>query len=274
MSSSDLLAADAVLGVVGSQTGASLMSGERSRKLDAGMGTLISMTKKEAAMAKRCKQSCKPTRTGNPRIRNKVSCKCLVPSGAAAKAKGICYPRKGSDGKMHDTVMVQGTYRTGARAGTQYTRCVKAGGQTAKEQLRGDACGTGKVLKKYTTKVPDVYGTPRADGSYRMRTVQASRCVKAVGAMKDCPANQVIVQAPQRGTLPDGTPYSTMAKRCVLPATAEKKGYRVLARGTLPVKQYINAVAMSVGSSAPKAKSFKAKSPKAPKAKSPKSRRR
>lgn len=274
-----MAAADAIMGVVGSQTAASLMSGRRSKKLGAGMATMVSMTKKKArqmsgtkmptrrtngssstllaerqfmptVMDSRITALTRPKRGGGggrnrrvnwsssglPRVYSKPS----TMSGrkrrmsAAAKDK-VCRPKMGKDGTLYQTVMKTGTYQTGKRQGRPYSRCVKAGGQSAKDAMGIRGCPVGQVLKTYTTRVP----VSRRKGDTRMKTVQAQRCIKAVGAIKNCPSNQVIVQYRQTGRVgPAGQKrsYDTLAKKCVLPATAAKRGYVVLGAGTLPVR--------------------------------------
>lgn len=166
----------------------------------------------------------------NPRrpIQDKATCKCYAEGSDAARRAGICLPRTGTrNGRpyTYETVPVPNK-----RGGIS---CVKAGGSKAKATLGGvKACPEGKVLKKYRTRVPT--------GDGMMRAVEATRCVKAVGAMKDCPTNQVVALVPH--------PREGDQRRCVLPATASKKGYRVLKAGTLPERVYsVRRPAMSPG---------------------------
>jgi len=225
------------MGAVGSQTAASLVMKNRSSKLAAGLPTMVSLTRRHlrkmpARLPKKgkgCGEPCAPTRKGAQRVRSKTTCKCVVPGGQAARKEGICGPRKFSNG-VHETVLVTGRYTTGRRAGKTYSRCVKAGGSTAKELGTSKGCPAGKILKSYTTQVPT------ADG--RMKTVQAKRCVKAVGALKDCAANLVLATKVQDGVTPQGRPYSKRVTKCVTPQTASKGGYTVVRQGSLPVKAY------------------------------------
>lgn len=255
-----MAAADAIMGVVGSQTAASLMSGRRSKKLGAGMATMVSMTKKKARQMSGTKM---PTRRTNGSASTLLAERQFMPTimdsritaltrpkrvrkpstmsgrkrrmSAAKKKDTVCRPKMGKDGTLYQTVMKTGTYQTGKRQGRPYNRCVKAGGQAAKDAMGIRGCPVGQVLKTYTTRVP----VSRRKGDTRMKTVQAQRCIKAVGAIKNCPSNQVIVQYRQTGRVgPAGQKrsYDTLAKKCVLPATAAKKGYVVLGAGTLPVR--------------------------------------
>lgn len=291
-STTDLAAG--VLGVVGSETAASLVTKPKSDKLGAGMETMVSLTRKKMRKvrgspglrvnwsgdgipisAKRrsrsmgggghrnmrvnwsgpglpgrhmssrrthstrashatkahCGAPCAPTRKGTPRVRSTTPpCKCLVPHQKAARAAGICTPRRGRDGKVYETVPVLRNGRT---------RCVKAGGKVAKDHAGPRACPSGKTLITYTTRVP----TSRRPGA-PTRTVTAQRCVKAVGQHKDCPANQVIVSVRQTGQI-RGRPYSKMVQRCVRKATFDKdqsrngpKRFTLVRAGSLPVKAF------------------------------------
>ena len=292
-----MAAADAIMGVVGSQTAASLMSGRRSQKLGAGMATMVSMTKKKArkmstyskaptrrtgasasnlllerqfmptSMDQRVTRVAKRSQKGGGGYHNRrvnwsgtglPGRRRMTSAGGAARkrttakrttkrtaAEKVCRPVVGKDGKAHQTVLKVGTYQTGKRRGLPYHRCVKAGGQAAKEVLGIKGCPTGQTLKTYTTRVP----VSRQKGDTRMRQVKAQRCIKAVGAIKNCPANQVIIQYRQKGRVgPRGQTkeYNTVAKKCVLPSTAAKKGYQVLGVGTLPVRRSPR-LAMSMG---------------------------
>lgn len=148
---------------------------------------------------------CKPTPKGTPRVR--IGGKCLATTGAAARAAGVCAPRRGKDGVVRQTVAVKTL-----RAGVPVNRCVVAGGQAARDLLRGNAaCPTGKVLKKYMARIP---------GS--TTKVPASRCVKARGQYKNCRVGLVIAHS----TAVEG-------RVCVKPETAAARGYKVLGKGTL-----------------------------------------
>jgi hypothetical protein len=329
-----MVAADAVLGVVGSQTAASLMSGGRSKKLGAGMATMVSLTKGKMATkaphrplsaSKRLLHTQRLTRadekafraaTRGPRkstkgrmsatkgrkratatlrgnglvanwsgagvpyrvgagrmsarmsakgrmstrgmsargmsasactkpcpankVRNPKSCRCVKAGGDAARKLGICTPRIDAHGRKYETVLVTGTYKSGARRGKAFSRCVKAGGGAARDALGAKGCPVGKVLKSYTARVP----TPGGG----MRSVRASRCIKATGALKDCPANQVVVSVRASGVAPNGRPWAKNVKRCVTKATAAKKGYNVVKQGTLPVRKYARITSRKVNS--------------------------
>lgn len=120
----------------------------------------------------------------------------------------------------------------GSRAGqlVDAVQCVKAGGRAAKRKLQERGCAPGKVLKVYV------------NGN--------RRCVKAVGDLKDCPVNLVVGEKVQSGVAKrkvrdaDGAervvqhPWTKAVKRCVKPATATARGYRVLRQGGQPLKPY------------------------------------
>lgn len=250
------LAVDAIMANVGSQTEASLVSKSRSSKLGAGLPTLVSMTKSKAStMSGMAPRKRRQTRTRKPAARrngqgykvnwsgsglpsvggggcvktcppkrpvlHKETCKCYANGSAALRKMGVCTPRVNKQGKVIETVyaFVDGKHR-----------CLKAGGSTAKAKLSGkDSCPVGKVLKRYTAMVPQ-----KVNGVWTQVARPATRCVKAVGEFKDCPVNQVLVQVPGRGALAG----KSKTQRCVLPKTAAKKGYEVVRRGTLPIKEY------------------------------------
>jgi hypothetical protein len=158
-------------------------------------------------------------------IRSTVApCRCLKPSGAAAKAQGICPVRKGKDGKEYHTVLV--TSADGKR------RCVKAGGAAAKQHLKGNAaCPPGKVLKSYTATIRGV-------------RVPAKRCVfPQTKEAKKCPVNQVLAQKTTMGHGHFAGERVTVV-RCVLPKTAAKKnsGWTVLSQGTQPMRRVVPGV--------------------------------
>lgn len=199
-----------------------------------GAGVMSTRRIKSATSKAACGTACGPSaRTRAPRIRDPETCKCLVVGGQAARKVVGCEPRMGKNGKFYETVAV--------KSASGSIRCVKAGGQAAKRDLGGaKACPAGKTLKTYTTTVPT------ADGGRRQ--VQATRCVKPTGTMKDCPANQVLVSVPGKGM---ARGYDV--RRCVLPKTAEKKGFAVIKKGTMPVRHKVTQVtaqgrlAMSLG---------------------------
>jgi hypothetical protein len=252
---SSSLAVGALMAQMGTQTNISMLEKGRSDKLGAGMDTMVEMVKakvvksgkksggkkksgskksggkkksgskksgsKGGSKGSKCGAPCALSKTGMIRVRTtSPPCRCLVPNGRAARAEGICPAGK---------VAVTGVYKSGSRAGLQYTRCIKQGGSTAKRMLGQEGCPPGKVLKEYVS----------ASGM-----VTARRCVKASArsGQKNCPANQVIVEVRQSGRTPvlkstrKSYNYDRMVLRCVLPKTAAMKGYRVVGQGTLPVK--------------------------------------
>lgn len=155
-----------------------------------------------------CGEPCTASRGGLARLRNKKSCKCLVPGGAAAKKRGICPAGK---------TMYTGTYKQGTkRAGQTFTRCVKASGLTAKAM---GVCPQGKMLVPWTGKVPD----PERPG--KTMTATGTRCVKDPN-FKDCPRTKVLVMA-QRRDSKTGTTKSV--KRCVTEQTAQRRKYTIMA---------------------------------------------
>ena len=188
---------------------------------------------KKASSKAACGSACGPSsRTRRPRVRDPVTCKCMVLDGQAARKAVGCAPRMGKNGKMYETVAV--------KSASGSIRCIKAGGATAKKALGQKACPAGKTLKTYRTTVPTANGG--------RRSVNATRCVKAVGEDKDCPANQVLVMANGKGVT-----KNKRVQRCVLPETAAKKGLQIVRRGTLPIRPKITQVtaqgrpAMSLG---------------------------
>lgn len=179
----------------------------------------------------KCTDPCTATRKGAPRVREHKTCKCLASGGDALRKKGVCTPRRGRDGKMYETVFAGG-------------RCLKAGGAAAKAALPGSAaCPVGKVLKRYTTQVPLV--DPYSGQVLEMRRVPATRCVKAVGDLKDCPKGKVLVSVPSSGTTPGGVGWRKDVARCMLRQTAMKKGYNFIAGG-LRVPGYTPAQSIGV----------------------------
>lgn len=282
------MVAGAVLANVGSPTAVSLTTKRRSAKLGAGMETMVAMTRghmspkhmspkhmsskrrgrqtktgpkgertlrggggygnrmvnwsKDGLPGRRMKpaqrtssgECAKPCANPKRPVQDKKTCKCYAEGSAAARQAGICLPRTGTrNGKPY-------TYETvpmkNKRGGIS---CVKAGGSTAKEALGAKACPPGQVIKPYTTRVPVL---DRETGTWtgQLRSVSATRCVKAVGDRKDCPTNQVLAVVPHAREGPQ--------KRCVLAATAAKKGYQVLKTGSLPQRAYrVHRPAMSPG---------------------------
>lgn len=249
-SPTDSQTVDAVMAVAPRRVAMSLASKGYSKSAGAGMETLVKDTKrqykrmrkledrptkktttkqaaKEKAVMKafvrgpkvsaKCTDPCTATRTGTPRVREHTSCKCLAAGGSALRKLGVCTPRADKKGKMYETVFSRG-------------RCLKAGGAAAKASLQGSAaCPVGKVLKRYTTQVPLV--DPYTGRVLEMRTVDATRCVKAVGDLKDCPKGKVLVSVPSRGTTPGGVGWRKDVARCMLRRTAMKKGYSFIAGG-------------------------------------------
>lgn len=289
-STSSLVAGDAVLGVVGSQTAASLVSGRRSKKLQAGMDTMVSLTKKKARAMSRTSSTASSRKSTATRksTRSTASSKSRKSTGsrrstatrkstgsrrstasrkstgsrrkpAAAKKPKVCRPKQGTrthvykikdrsgkvistrrvrDKYVYETVAVTRKYKSGPRTGRTYTTCVKAGGSAAKNTLGTAGCPRGTTLRAYRQKVPVV-----RNGVKTHRIVDARRCVKARGQLKDCPANQVVVQKPGVG------------KICVLPKTAAMRGYPVIKAGTLPVRRRPRAAAGTARKAAPRRRS-------------------
>lgn len=182
-----------------------------------------------------CEGPCPTTKKGVKRVRvpnpKKGGCKCMSIDSRNARAAGICPMRKDRrTGQMVQTVAIK-SKKDGA------IRCVKAGGAAAKKAALGDrACPEGKYLKTYQARVP------LGKGKTGTRIVTAKRCVKAVGANKDCPSTQVLVEVMGKGVA-----AGRMIRRCVTPKTAAAKGYRIVARGTLPARRYSRTPATSPG---------------------------
>lgn len=215
------LVAGAVMGAVGSQTAASLASGRKSKKLGAGMATMVSLTRRKLP-------------GGSVSPSDRLLYKQFQSRELDRHFKGItkvrgqkvCAPRKGKDGTVYETVPKTGVYATGKLAGQQYTRCVKAGGAAAKEKRSDKACGAGQVLIRYTTTVPN-----KETGGKRV--VDATRCVKAQGKHKDCFTDQVLVRAMASGRTPQGKAWSKMVQKCMDPKAAAQRAYPVVRQGTL-----------------------------------------
>jgi hypothetical protein len=225
--------AGGVLSAVGSQTAASLTSKRRSSKLQAGMPTMISLTRGELRKFKDCKNTC--TNPKRP-VQDKETCKCYSANSKVLRQKGICLPVE-RDGRMVDRVAapVMRRITRGPRAGqlVQTTQCILAGKRTAKKKLGEAGCPSGKVLKTY----------PNGN----------KRCVKANAAneLKDCPANLVLARQRTSGQA-FGKPWTKDVVRCITAKTAARGGkngpYTVIRQGTLPVKPYrMSKVAMSPG---------------------------
>lgn len=249
----------AILEQVGTPTAMSLQLKRRSSKLDAGMPTLVDMTRaklrkvpargrKMPARRRGVKPStrklesqrmtvameravrwasrirkpglvgaCKPCTNPKRPVQHKETCRCYAAGSAALRKQGVCAPktvtRRGKTITEH--------YVHAVVAGKH--RCLKAGGQKAKQVLGAAGCPPGKVLKTVKRR------NPRTGA-----LVNGQQCVKAVGAYKDCPANQVIVSVRASGVVA-GRPWSRTVQRCVTAKTAAKKGYNVVRAGTLPV---------------------------------------
>lgn len=209
---SDSMVAAAVIANVGTETGFSLMRG-KSKKLGAGMGTMIQETKKKLRATSSKKKTAADGGCDKKICTRKRpvlhGCRCYTEGSAALRKKGVCTPKVSpKTGKLQHYVHV---YSKGAH------RCVKAGGATAKELLGEAGCPPGKILSTATRRVP----TP--DG--RMVQRQTSRCVFPRGGyaeFKECHVGKVLVQMPD---------YSY---RCLLPKTAAAQGYKVLKQGVVP----------------------------------------
>lgn len=203
------LVAQAVMANVGTATMGSLQKG-RSRKLGAGMGTMIEKTRRAAGAASGGSGGCKPCPATRP-IQDKATCKCYKEGSAAGRKAGICPP------KMVKGRIVHYVYAT-TPSGQQ--RCLKAGGPTAKALLGKAACPPGKVMVRYQARVP----ASKMPGS-RMKAVTASRCVNPTGrysSLKSCTTDKVLAMVPTK---------AGPQRRCVLPKTAAAKGYSVVRQG-------------------------------------------
>lgn len=217
-SPSTSLVAGAVLGEVGSQTAQSLVSGRRSRQLQAGMDTMVSLTRRELRKTKDCKAGCP-----NPKrpVQDKATCKCYSANSDVLRKKGICAPVM-KQGRVVERVAVP-VIRVAKGQRVQTMQCVLAGKRAAKKKLGEAGCPSGKFLKRYP------------DGS--------SRCVKATASngKKDCAANLVLAEQRLSGTT-FGKSWTKSVVRCVSAKTAARGGkngpYRVIRQGTLPVKPY------------------------------------
>lgn len=264
-------AVSAIIKNVGTSTAVSLAKG-KSKRLGAGMASMVSMVKERAGRSTRAVHSgagkhygarkahthakethrvaagktCTKTCPAKRPVLSKLSCRCYAPKSAAARKAGVCLPRVGKDGRRYETVLKKGTYGPGSKMqGKTYHRCVKAGSSTAKAALHTQGCPSGKVLVQAPRKVPQWTGPKgsrrRLTGPGATKTVMTQRCIFPRGSkhdsIKDCPMDKVLAQ--MRG-----------GKRCVKRSTATAKGYPVVRAGTLPIKTFRvsrRGVAMSMG---------------------------
>lgn len=216
-----------------------------ARKMSSRKMSSRKMSSSKTSGGSQCGATCPPTAKGAMRVRLTGSCKCVVPGGKAAREAGVCLPRplRTRTGYMYKNGSPV-TYETVAVPnGRGGFSCVKAGGSVAKKELGKHGCPPGKTMK--TVRLS---GGAARDG---YRTGQ--RCVKAVGALKDCRENQVLAMVPYKGgslTNPKTGVKSTFSAgtsaRCVLSKTASKHGYRVIRQGTLAAHTFVRP-AMSMG---------------------------
>ena len=98
-------------------------------------------------------------------------------------------------------------------------RCLKAGGATAKRVLGAAGCPPDKVFLMSGGKMRCV----RAGGA----TAKA-----ALGA-KGCRAGQVLAEGRKTGVMPakmGGHRYDKIVRMCLTPATAQRRGWRIVSR--------------------------------------------
>lgn len=156
--------------------------------------------------------ACKRCPAAQP-ILDKSTCQCYTRDSDAARKQGICPDKRRSNGRIVHFVaaLVRGSHR-----------CLIAGGKAAKQYLGNEACPPGKALATVRRSVP------LFPGSTQRTTKTIQQCVRPRGKysrLKDCPQNQVLVEMPRM-----------MGRRCVMPSTATKRGYRFVSQGTLPIR--------------------------------------
>lgn len=158
---SDSAIASAVMRNVGTDTQVSLATKRRSKKLGAGMETMVALTKDQMAMQKVCRPR-KGTKQGRPYTYE------TVPMERGGKIRCVK-----AGGKLAKEVL--GT--AGCPAGKvlkPFSRCLPDS-RTSTRQKHPQGLTKGKCKKGF---VEEKY----------------QRCVKAVRQYKDCPANQVLVE--------------------------------------------------------------------------------